>query len=308
MIRALFINHQQQRCGVYQMGQRIGHALSDAGVAYYLETWDLGTAIARAQIHGPRAIIYNWHPSTMPWAPEMIRRFPAVKHVGLIHEIAPDAPHVGADLFPYRMVCDPTFPADGVTTFRSVRHVPRHPPRQGDVLDGPRPLIVGSFGFAVGGKMFATIVHAVGAEFPGARVRLRIPCAHYGDDRGDLARRAADAARAVTVGGVRVEIEHDFLDEDALVSWLAANDMNVFFYEPNGGRGISSVLDYAIAARRPIAINDSQMFRHVPMLGAYPTRSLRESVESGRVVEDLYQAWTPERLARDYAEMISALG
>ena len=189
---ALFINHQQQRCGVYQMGRRIGHALSDAAVAYYLETWDLGTALAIAKIHQPRVIIYNWHPSTLPWASRVIEQFPKAKHVGLIHEIAPDAPNAGSGLFPYRMVCDPMFPADGRTVFRSVRHVPRHE-RRGLV---PEVMTVGSFGFAVGGKMFATVVHAVGAEFPGqrARVRLRIPCAHYGDDAGTLARRAADAA------------------------------------------------------------------------------------------------------------------
>jgi len=314
-VSALFLNHQTERCGVYQMGRRIGHALSDADVADYLETWDLGTAIAVTQQLQPKVIVYNWHPSTMPWAPELARRFPSMKHVGLIHEIAPDAAGTGADVFAYRMVCDPDFPANGRTVFRSVRHVPRH-----DVLDAHsvggmfdlRPdetLTIGSFGFGVGGKMFATVVHAVGAEFPGAIVRLRIPSAAYGDDRGDIALRHAASARAVSIGGVRVEIEHDFLSEPDLVRWLAGNHMNVFFYEPNGGRGISSVVDYAIAARRPIAVNASQMFRHVRgVLGTYPERSLKASLESGPDVEDLYCRWTPEQLVHDYAEMISALG
>jgi len=303
-VSALFINHQEQRCGVYQMGRRIGGALSDAGVARYLETWDLGTAIAVVEATRPRVIIYNWHPSTLPWAPRVVQRFPDAKHVGLIHEIAPDAPHVYADTFPYRMVCDPGFPADGRTVFRSVRHVPRSSRRaaRNEVMT------VGSFGFAVGGKMFATIVHAVGVEFPGARVRLRIPRAHYGDDAGTLAHRFADAARAVSIGGVSVEVAHDFLEDDALIDWLAGNDLNVFFYEPNGGRGISSVLDYAIAARRSIAVNDSQMFRHVrDHLGCYPERSLRDAMDSATVVADLYEAWSPKRLAQDYAEMISVL-
>jgi len=304
-VSALFINHQTQRCGVYQMGSRIGMTLYNAGIASYLETWDLGTAILRAQLQQPRVIIYNWHPSTMPWASEMVKRFRDAKHVGLVHEIAPDSPAAGAHLFPYRMVCDPTFPADGRTVFKSVRHVPRNqysPPSTNDVVT------IGSFGFAVGGKMFATVVHAVGAEFPGARVRLRIPSAHYGDDAGSLARSASESARRVTIGGVYVEVEHDFLDEDQLVSWLASNDMNVFFYDPNGGRGVASVIDYAIAARRPIAINDSQMFRHVKeALGCYPDRSLSDSLGSASAVEALYQQWSPERLVQDYRDMLDAL-
>jgi hypothetical protein len=305
-VTALFLNHQTERCGVYQMGRRIGHTLRDAGVASYLETWDLGTALAVVQQQQPAVVIYNWHPSTLPWAPTLMARFPERKHVGLIHEIAPDAPTVGADLFRYRMICDPTFPVDGRTTFRSVRHVPR---AQLETPSNDR-FTVGSFGFAVGGKMFATVAHAVGAAFPGARVRLRIPSAQYGDAAGTLARQAADAARAVTVGGVSVEVEHEFLGEDALVRWIGANDLNVFFYEPNGGRGISSVIDYAIAGQRPIAVNQSQMFRHVhDVLGAWPSMSLQGALSlSKHAVPALYDAWTPERLARDYADMISALG
>lgn len=324
---ALFVNHQTEKCGVYQMGARIGRTLADAGLVDYLETWDLGTALLHAGAYD--VVIYNWHPSTLPWAPEVVKRYPSAKHVGLIHEIAPDAPHVGAEIFPYRMICDPSFPADGRTTFRSVRHVPRFAeggpdaPRWAETRRchcgmslRPRqrtciccPPTIGSFGFAVGGKMFATIAHAVGDAFPSATVRLRIPHAHYGDARGDMAMRHATSARAVFIGGVRVEVQHEFLPETALVRWLGDNDLNVFFYEPNGGRGISSVIDYAIAAQRPIAINDSQMFRHVrEQLGTYPTKTLRQSLERNeKIVMDLYRAWSPERLVQDYAEMISAL-
>jgi len=304
-VRVLFLNHAIARCGVYQMGRRIGQALDAAGVAHYAETPDLDSALALTQSHHPIVIIYNWHPSTLPWAPELIRRMPGSKHVGLMHEIAPEAPRMGAEIFPIRIVCDPSFPTDGVSLFRSVRHVPRYEAQR----TGNDVMTVGSFGFAVGGKMFPTIVHAVGAEFPGARVRLRIPHAHYGDEEGALAQRFAKAARDVTVGGVTVEVAHDFLDEGELVTWLASNDLNVFFYEPNRGRGIASVLDYAIAAQRPIAINDSQMFRHVhSWLGCFPERSLRESIVTGAVVEALYETWSPKQLVADYQQMLGALG
>ena len=301
---ALFLNHRQQRCGVYQMGRRIGLALSDAGVVTYCEAAELATAIEAATSQRPGAIIYNWHPATMPWAAELTRRLPKTKHIGLIHEIAPDAPATGSDLFPYRVVCDPSFPVDNVSLFRSVRHIPRY---EGE---GARNEVftVGSFGFAVGGKMFPTIVHAVGAEFPGAIVRLHIPRAFYGDDAGVLARRASAASRAVMPGGVRVEVSHEFLEEEELIRWLAGNDLNVFFYEPNAGRGISSVLDYAIAAQQPIAINDSQMFRHVrARLGCHPTRTLRASAQSAGAVTRLHEEWTPERLVLDYRQMLAIL-
>jgi hypothetical protein len=303
-VNAVFFNHSTARCGVYQMGHRIGTTLAAAGVATYMEIATHGAALDAMASLRPRVAIYNWHPSTIPWAPDLVRRFTATKHVGLMHEISPENMASGADVFPYRIVSDPSFPADGHTLFRSTRHVPRSSP------PGPNNevMTIGSFGFAVGGKMFHAIVQAVAQEFPGARVRLRIPSAHYGDDAGALARHAADGARSV-MGSVTLEIEHDFLGEDALVRWLGGNDLNVFFYDYNPGRGISSVLDYAIAARRPIAINGSQMFRHVlGRLGAYPERRLVDALDSARAIEDLYQAWNPDRLAQDYRDMLAAIG
>lgn len=288
------------------MGVRIGHALAAAGVATYVEVTEHAKAIAVVQAARPRVVIYNWHPATIPWAPDIVRRFPGSKHLGLVHEISPENPAASSEVFLYRVVSDPSFPADGRSLFRTIRHIPRSDPPPGHYEN--EVMTIGSFGFAVGGKMFHAIVQAVASEFPGARVRLRIPSAHFGDDAGALARWAADGARSVGAD-VKLEVEHDFLPEAELVRWLAANDLNVFFYDHNPGRGISSVIDYAIAARRPIAINGSQMFRHVAgVLGTYPDKSLRESLESVVVVRDLYEQWSPERLAADYRAILAVLG
>lgn len=303
-MNAVFLNHQQQRCGVYQMGRRIGQALAEGGLVKYYELADHRTADALMESLRPRIAIYNWHPSTIPWAPALVQRFTATKHVGLIHEISPENVGSGAETFPYRIVCDPSFPSNGATLFRSVRHVPR----SGSAKVENETITIGSFGFAVGGKMFHAIVQAVAQEFPGATVRLRIPSAHYGDDAGALARHAAEGARSV-VDNVNLQVEHDFLPEHELVDWLSRNDLNVFFYDYNPGRGISSVIDYAIAARRPIAINESQMFRHVKdRLGSYPTQSLRAALENGPAVEALYHEWSLERLVQDYRDMFTVLG
>jgi hypothetical protein len=304
-VTALFLNHCERRCGVYQMGARIGRELSSCGVAAYAEVSELDGAVAAVHATRASAIIYNWHPSTMPWASELVRRIGGDKHLGLIHEIAPDMAGAGADVFPYRIACDPSFPADGERMFRTVRHVPR------SELRGEARGTIGSFGFAVGGKMFPTVVHAVAVEFPGATLRLRIPMARYGDDSGALARACAEeCARTAIANGARVVVEHDFLPEGELIDWLSGNDLNVFFYEPNGGRGIASALDYAIAARRPIAINDSQMFRHVrERLGYYPQRNLRTLMENtGYVVESIYNEWSPERLVLEYADILRRVG
>ena len=285
------------------MGSRIGRTLADAGLVTYVEISDHSRAIAAMQAMRPRVAIYNWHPSTIPWAPDLVGRFPDVKHIGLMHEISPENPASGSEVFPLRIVSDPSFvSAPGL--FPTIRQIPRSDPP-------PPPnerFTVGSFGFAVGGKMFGQISTAVGEAFPGALLRIRLPSAHYGDDGGGLARATADGVRG-TAANVELKIDHDFLSEPELIRWLAGNDINVFFYDYNPGRGISSVIDYAIAARRPIAINTSQMFRHVSSaLGTYPERSLQESMASVDIVQGLYDDWSPARLVEEYRSIFAAIG
>lgn len=293
------------RCGVYQMGKRIGRTLVEHLGAHYC-AGDANAAVAALRVYTvPRVVVYNWHPWTMPWAEELVRQFPNHKHVGLVHEMSAAAPHGGAETFPYRMVCDPTFPANNQTTFRSVRHVPRY--------DGRPPqnarFTVGSFGFAGGHKLFPAMVKKVSEAFVAPLVRLHIPYAYYVDGTGELARGYEHACRAKLSQGAELEITHDFLDEDALLDWLGGNDLNVFFYEKNVGSGASSSLDYAIAVRRPIAVNGSYMFRHVhDPLGKYPETDLATSARNASVVERLYREWSPERLAGDYKAMLEVLG
>lgn len=299
----MFFNHATERCGVYQMGARIGRALEAHGVAWYCEATTMQGAASYIRNHRPRVAIYNWHPATIPWAHGLMRQFPSIKHVGLIHEISPENVMAGSEIFALRIVSDPSFPnAPGV--FSTIRHIPR-----ADPPPGPNArFTVGSFGFAVGGKMFGEIASAVGREFPGALLRLRVPSAHYGDDAGALARATAEGVRG-TGADVELQIEHDFLSEAELITWLQGNDLNVFFYDYNPGRGISSVIDYAIAARRPIAINGSQMFRHVSdALGTYPDRSLVDSLDSdNNVVQGLYDEWNVERMVDEYRRILDCV-
>ena len=59
------------------------------------------------------------------------------------------------------------------------------------------------------------------------------------------------------------------------MNWLAGNSVNCFFYDEFRGRGISSVIDFALSARRPIAISHSNMFRHIK--DASPTILIEQS-------------------------------
>ena len=289
------------------MGRRIGLALGEA-VLYQEGHNTITTGIAALKYYDPRAVVYNWHPTTMPWAPEIARRFPATKHIALMHDITPATANAGSEHFQYRIVCYPEFPVDNQHLFGSVRHVPRY--------EKPRPsnerMTIGSFGFGVGGKLFDLIVGAVGDEFPGALLRLQIPYAHYGDDAGAIAKQQASRCVAMAQAkGLQVAVTHDFLEEEKLIDWLAGNDLNVFFYDGYPGRGLASTIDYAIAAQRPIAVNHHEdALRHVlSQMPSWPSTRLRALHEqTGPIVERLYQEWSPARLVQEYKDMFRTIG
>ena len=84
------------------------------------------------------------------------------------------------------------------------------------------------------------------------------------EKNGNFAREVADKCRArVRKKGINLVINHDFLNEKDLIDSLAQNTANIFLYDETIGKGISSVLEYAIASRRPLIINRCPMFRHV---------------------------------------------
>lgn len=63
--------------------------------------------------------------------------------------------------------------------------------------------------------------------------------------------------------GIKVIITHEFLSTPDILAFLKSTDLNIFLYDKMNGRGISSVIDYAISAKTPFAISDSYMFRNV---------------------------------------------
>ena len=62
---------------------------------------------------------------------------------------------------------------------------------------------------------------------------------------------------------VKLFISYEFVDEIDIVKFLQTTTMNVFMYESHVSAGVSSVIDYALSVKTPIAITNSSWFRHI---------------------------------------------
>lgn len=330
----LFVTHKPKQCGVYQFGQSVFGAISPSSRFHFVkaECGSLGELQESVRTHRPVAIIYNYHPSVLPWACTRIAKgtyrnnlsdIKAIQ-IGIIHEvtqpiadsatgyrnrwiIGPSARKLNC-LFDHYIAADPTLLLKNLLVYKTGRLVPAYTGERA----APTIPIFGSFGFATAKKGFEKIVTRVQNEFDEAVIRLNMPSADFGDKDGSKARRVADNCKSlIQKPGIRLEVTHDFLEDAALLDFLAGNSMNVFLYEDTGGRGISSALDNALAVRRPIAVSNCPMFRHV--LALRPSVCVDENSLAGILkngfapLEKVTRDWSSENLLWDYERILKAV-
>jgi SAM-dependent methyltransferase len=307
--KVLYVNHPERSCGVHQFGKSIGATISTSRKfeIVYLECSDareLNDAILR---EAPSCIIYNYHPSTLAWAKwnAFGVRVPQVAAIHEVHQKAAD--EAGDDPFDYYIAADPTLLLKNPLVFKTGRLVSRHHARR-ESTDSRIPTIA-SFGFGTPGKGFDRIVRQVQQEFDDAIVRFNIPSAAFGDSDGSAAKKiAADCRALISKPGIKLEVTHDFLDDEALLDFLAQNTVNAFMYEQAEARGISSVIDYALAVDRPLAVSNSSMFRHVHAAAPsciVPKASFKDIIARGTApLAKLKKEYAADNLIWDYERVI----
>jgi len=297
-MKVLCVNHLQPNCGVYQFFRRMTAPLLALEGMYYIETnqeWEFDYWCEQIQ---PDIVLYNFYFSgvTMSWLSDYKiaaskNRF---KQICLYHE--GDVFSKGFDLVLHQ---DPTNTDERYFTMS--RPIPKY---NKEYKENDIP-IFGTFGFGLGGKGFTRVVETVQNEYDAAIIRMNIPFAHFGDPNGDGGRRWADLCRQVkTKPDIELQITHNLLPEQELLEWLSEHTVNCFFYDHNGGRGISGTTDYALAVKRPIAITESDQFHH---LWRYDRRMLIEEntlhdiINNGAgLLEKFHEKWNTTTLVNDF--------
>lgn len=270
MEKGLYVNHRKEQCGVYEFGKEIGTLLATSNEfdIEYCECDSLDELKQFFEEFRPDFIIYNYHPSTMGWArPTGLTGLPVgfhipAIHIGTIHEVNQKiADKADNNMFDFHIGPDPTLLLKNPIVYKTGRLLPQ---KVIYVENNSRVPIIGSFGFATYGKGFDKIITLVQKEFGEAVIKLNIPFATFGDSDGSKAKALADECRKLVINkSISLEINHDYLEKKDLINFLSSNSINVFLYDDQKNRGISSVIDWALAAGRPVAISRSRLFRHL---------------------------------------------
>lgn len=260
--RWVVVNHTQTECGVWNYGHRTWQLLS-ASTHFTYEHLCVSHAEQVMCYHAQHAdqvcgFLFNWHPVTMNWLSDgFLQSVPGVKVIisghDHVHEFS-QAHH--------QFVCDPTFTARAKCTPVSR---PLNVPYTCEPRATHGTFVVGTCGFGQTQKQFPHLVKKVGEQFDQpVTFRIHMPYGAFVDASGSLAHTIKAECAQACAPHVQLQISHEFMPNyQDLIQWLSENDLNVFSYDHQPGRGCSSALDAAIVSGKPWACNGSNMFRHV---------------------------------------------
>jgi hypothetical protein len=193
-------------------------------------------------------------------------------------------------------VVDPTF--ENTTTHSALpRPITMYPDIANAPIDGP--FRVGTFGFGQHTKRMEHIVIMLNEQIKDMPVEFHMQIGegdYINDSKDD---DIIDECQRIAHDNVTIHPHKGFIhSRQDLANWLNQNHINVFVYKDQPNRSaVSSCLDVALSACRPIAIRRSSMFKHAQhvtdiVLGKNNT--IRDIYNKGtEPLEALRNAWTP---------------
>ncbi|OCR01808.1 hypothetical protein BCD67_04750 [Oscillatoriales cyanobacterium USR001] len=304
----LIVSHKQKQCGIYQYGVNIAEALqkSDRYSFAYAECGNYMELKNAVDQINPAAIIYNYYLATMPWLTKEVTRQYKIPQLGIMHEVTQEeADKATREMFDYHLCPDPTLIENNPIVFKTKRLIPDYI----NITNIPDIVTIGSFGFGFSDKGFERLVTLVQQEFDRAKIVLHLPFNNVVEQQGQFAKVTAENCRKlISKPGIELAINHEFLSKHQLLNFLASNTLNAFFYDAHKDRGISSVIEHALAVQRPLAINKCGMYRHV--FSATPSiciedSSLMQIINNGIApLVPFYNEWSEASFILNYEQIL----
>jgi len=298
-MKVLIVNNYQEHCGIYQHGKRMAEVfITDSRYdTKYLEAATEDSFANTVNEYLPDVIFYNWNASTLPWLTPQVTYSVKAKQLFFFHEF--DMPHT----YNYDAIVMANMSENIIAKTYGLPRVlfeydlPEI--KKNDIIN------VGSFGFGFFNKGFERLCQRVTDEFDQAVINLHITSSFFGDPHGSLMREISERCiNNFNSNSIRVNVTNNFMSDEELVRFLNKNDINMFLYDYEANRGMSSATDYAISAGRPFGTSNSSMFDHInelfPQINA-DNNSIKEILEFGTAPSEYFKSqWSNQKLKNKF--------
>lgn len=313
--KVLFITQileHKAACGIGQIGHSYAQALKNHSIYDFEIFYCDNLELIKQKIRNskPNAVIYNYSPVSTPWIDDESLRSDEFSHIfqaRFMHDINQyqvDTYKI-EDNYGWKFNFSSDVNLKGNQYVFPVNRILPNPPII-SYLEKLKP-VIGFHGFGFSWKGIHRIAEQVIKEFDEAVIKLHMPFAYYGDSNGEQAFQRIEEVKSIIKHkpGIELIATHEILEPDEIVNWLGQNTINCYFYDYLEGRCPSSSLDFAIAAKRPIAVTRSYQMRHVWNLTPsilIEENSLKTIIANGiRPLEPLYSLYSKESVCDDFS-------
>ncbi len=275
-MRGIFYNSQRATCSIYESGLMVYNCLKSSPF------FSLEYTENRNFLYEYDFAIVNYHDVVNFWVnEEMMRQFNKPVYC-IVTEVdhREDVISRSPKFFTGYIVLD-----SSISDIRNIYGFPR-PLESHNFIPYIKPSIpiIGSFGFATGGKRWDLIIEQVQKEFDEAIIRFNIPYATHIPDNQSRINDIITKCNSVLIpdSKIKLEITHNNFTREELINWCAQNTINCFFYYRNQIHytGLCATADQSIIAERPLLVTGDNTFRHIhKYINHYPNITIKEAIE-----------------------------
>lgn len=305
--KIIITNHEDEACGVYQYGKRVASILLDIGSPhyeyYYLELSEKNDYIDKISEINPDIVVHNYLNITMPWFDSECFHLLKSRNIpqGLIVH------NTGyANVFDFFIHQNPLYPQNGIN-YSIPRPLFKYSPDKINHREVPK---INTFGFAFLFKEYENIVKLINSQLDYAEINMHLTLSKFFPNHKELEEIKDRCSSEITKEGVKLNITSEFKSDEEILSFLSQADLNIFLYKdyPNYN-GISSVIDYALSVKRPIAVCKSNMFAHINQTNpsiCVENQDLKSIIRNGiDPLQQYYDLWSRKKFVESFEKILS---
>jgi hypothetical protein len=299
--KVLLVTGHVKECGIYQYADSLFEILMKSKTYQFIFVSISNADALNEYVNAvnPYAIIYNHHPTTMPWLNNGVTRplknLKSIKQIMItghehVHEF------IGIDSYVF---VDPrskngTIPP--ITYYDDI------------VYSKPDNVVkIGTSGFANRTKNIKKIISLINEQFDDKVIlNIHLSDGAFIDPSGNMSSRMIAELRSIAKSNIEININQNFMDKNSLIRWLNQNDINLYWYESAPVPGVSASINHALAAKKPFGVNDCTLLNHVrkEYNDLEKTKIIDIVKNSPEKLNEFYAAWNQNTVLKYYEDVL----
>jgi hypothetical protein len=298
------VSGPKPNCGIFYWGGNVFEILKKSKKYNFYHLKLSSYSEFKEQTEFVDGIIYNWHKTTMPWCTTDVFLETSIPQF-LIHGHTANVEMIdftGIDAF---ISVNPSIKFDDPKFYAGFRPIVYYDDIQ--YFPPSEILKIGTTGIGDDSKNVKYILQLINLQFTEPVIfNVHQSVGDYTRDNKNILQQKLNALKSLAKSNVIINYTTDRFTDYENVRWANNNDVNVYVYPNYDSQGVSGSIDKALAARKPIAVNNSNFFDHIRCdQNNLEITPLKEIIQHGLTpISKYYDMWNPNTFLEQYENIL----